>query len=203
MLSNKEMPQATALSTAVETTLVIIKPEEIESRRAPAIFSVVERICRDNGLELEARSITLDKNVLEAHYFGKGQKQMEAVGKKVAKSLTEAGFVPDADDITLAERALRNHVNAYTGKTAVVIKVTGPDAIAKMNSVKGSTDPSKVDPATIRGQFSTGTKMVDFLRQDLPVRNIVHIPETKEEATFDIENFWHNASRLVDFERIR
>ncbi len=184
-----------------ESVVIVIKPEEIEAGRAEAIFRVVERYCKENNLSLESRSVVLDRSTLQRHYFGKGDEQLDRIGKKIVSSLSEDGFSVDADGRSLAMTVLNAHVDGYEGKHAVVIKASGENAIELINKIKGSTDPAKADPSTIRGQFSTGVPLSSYLRKLEPVRNVIHVSETKSEADFDVDNLWNNSTKLVDLKR--
>lgn len=203
MLSNREAPQVADVQKPGprETTVVVIKPEEIQTGRASAIYSRIQSYCAENGLELESRSIVLDRQLLDRHYFDKGEENIQRIAVKLAKIMRE-NDIPFEDPYSAAVRLLRAHVEGYDGKPAIVVRISGPDAIAKMNAIKGNTDSTKAPSETIRGQFSPGIPVQEFLRGEMmPVRNVVHVPESKEEAAFDVETFWERASTLVSLER--
>lgn len=188
-------------SGQIEVTVAVIKPEEIAGGRAQAIYSSIERFCKENGLELESRSIVLERPILERHYLGKGGDDIERISKKVSKVMREHE-IPFDDERSAALQLLRAHIDGYDGKPAIVVRISGPDAIEKINALKGSTDPCNAAPETIRGQFSTGVALQEYLRGSMsPVRNIIHIPETQEEAAFDVQTFWEMAPSLVGLER--
>ena len=185
----------------MDTTIVVIKPEEVASGRAPEIYSAIERYCKENGLELESRSVVLDRPVLERHFLGKGDQQIDLVAKKVKDVMTRHQ-IPFQDAHEAAMRLLRAQVDGYEGRPAIVVKITGDGAVEKISAIKGSTDPCCAAPGTIRGMFSPGIGLHEYLRGSMSaVRNVIHAPETEEEAAFDIETFWKGASALVDILR--
>lgn len=182
-------------SRGKDTTVVIIKPEEIESGRAEQVLSFIKDFCANNGLQMEVKKAKLTKQVLGRHYFGRGQEYLQNVGFKILRSLGEK-----TDDsqkaIKVGEDVLRIHADSYIDKEAIVLKITGEDALNKIKSIKGSTEPEKSANGTIRKVFSTGMTIADVVNNRKPLRNIVHISENEEEAKFDLRTFWSDSKDI-------
>ncbi|MDE1856894.1 MAG: hypothetical protein KGH98_02295 [Candidatus Micrarchaeota archaeon] len=177
-----------------ESTIIMIKPEEVQAGRAWLITDHIRRFCDENGLEAYRAPVMLTREILERHYFGRGEKYVKATGVKVAGTLEKEGVKCTRSDIELGERMLRNIVDGYTDKEAHLIVVRGHDAIQKVRSIKGSTTPSESEPGTIRKKFDTGMKLYEAIANGTPMRNIVHIPDNAEEADHDLLVF----SPLID-----
>jgi nucleoside-diphosphate kinase len=88
----------------------------------------------------------------------------------------------------LAERHYAEHVQKpffaelvdfITSGPVVVVKVTGPDAIATLRALMGATDPAKADKGTIRGDLGT----------DMP-QNLVHGSDSEESAVRELALFF-------------
>jgi nucleoside-diphosphate kinase len=88
----------------------------------------------------------------------------------------------------LAERHYSEHVQKpffaelvdfITSGPVVVVKVTGPDAIATLRALMGATDPAKADKGTIRGDLGT----------DMP-QNLVHGSDSEESAVRELALFF-------------
>jgi nucleoside-diphosphate kinase len=88
----------------------------------------------------------------------------------------------------LAERHYAEHVQKpffaelvdfITSGPVVVVKVTGPDAVATLRALMGATDPAKADKGTIRGDLGT----------DMP-QNLVHGSDAEESAARELALFF-------------
>ena len=65
-------------------------------------------------------------------------------------------------------------------ETPVIVSVwEGDNAIAKVRSIIGATDPQKAAPGTIRNQFGESIQ-----------RNLVHASDSKETAEAEIRRFF-------------
>ncbi|MBM3707092.1 MAG: nucleoside-diphosphate kinase [Actinobacteria bacterium] len=72
-------------------------------------------------------------------------------------------------------------MNYITADRSIVMVVEGEDAVNKVRSIMGNTDPEKAKPGTIRGDFGT----------DITV-NVVHGSDSDENAVREIKLFFNN-----------
>ncbi len=171
-------------------TIVIIKPEEVEAGTAKSILTFISNYCSENGLACGAVKMRFTEQMLERHFLRRGTEYEKNVGAKVLKALNGIDSPKRYNsEIEAAEDVLGIHKEAYIGREFILVTVTGPDAVEKMGRIKGSTDPTRASPDTIRGRFNTGMTFYDAIARRAPLRNIVHVPENLEELDYDVKTF--------------
>lgn len=67
-------------------------------------------------------------------------------------------------------------IDAMSDKTAIIILIKGYDAINRVRSINGSTDPSKANPNTIRSMYGTSYRY-----------NCVHASDSLQSAKREIK----------------
>jgi nucleoside-diphosphate kinase len=72
-------------------------------------------------------------------------------------------------------------INYITADSSVVMVLEGEDAVNKVRSIMGNTDPAKAIPGTIRSDFGT----------DITI-NVVHGSDSAESAEREIRLFFKN-----------
>jgi len=70
-------------------------------------------------------------------------------------------------------------VNFISGEPIVAILLEAGNAVARLRSVIGQTNPKLANPKTIRGKFGTSIR-----------ENAVHAPDSRESATREIALFF-------------
>ncbi len=75
-----------------------------------------------------------------------------------------------------------------SGPTVAMV-LEGPDAITKVRTLMGATDPAKAAPGTIRNDLATSIE-----------RNVVHGSDSPESATYEIPYFF-SAIEQYPYER--
>jgi nucleoside-diphosphate kinase len=114
------------------------------------------------------------------------------IGELIGR-IERAGLRIEAMRMTEIERALAERhydehaqkpffaelVDFITSGPVVVVKVSGPDAVATLRALMGATDPAKADKGTIRGDLAT----------DMP-QNLVHGSDSEESAARELALFF-------------
>lgn len=72
-----------------------------------------------------------------------------------------------------------------TKNPSIILIAEGPDAVQRVRAIKGSTNLLQVPVGTIRRDFITD-KERELFRQGKNVKNVMHAPDDKEEAEFEI-----------------
>ena len=80
-------------------------------------------------------------------------------------------------------------VDFITSSPLVAVALDGPNAIAVVRAMVGSTRPHEAAPGTIRGDFALET-----------AQNIVHASDSPETAAVEL-GLWFDPSELVEYER--
>jgi nucleoside-diphosphate kinase len=81
-------------------------------------------------------------------------------------------------------------VEFITSGPVVAIALEGPDAIATVRRLVGSTLPNEADPGTIRGDLGISG-----------LRNLIHASDAPETAAFELD-LWFRPGELVDYARV-
>jgi nucleoside-diphosphate kinase len=98
----------------------------------------------------------------------------------------------------LAERHYAVHAGKpfYPGLVEFIISgpvaaiaLEGPDAIATVRRLVGSTRPNEADAGTIRGDYGIST-----------LRNLIHASDALETAAEELD-LWFESDELVDYQR--
>src|SRR3989344_684562 len=161
----------------IERTLVLIKPDGVQRK---LIGKIIDRF-ESNDLEItEMKLINAEREIVENHYPAE-EEYLVSLGKKGAdagdkiKDFREQGM--------MIIKWLRSYL---TGNDIIAIVISGKNAIAKVREIVGSTNPTKAEKGTIRGDFG----MDDILTansQKRAVRNLIHASGNKEEAEREIK----------------
>jgi len=161
----------------IERTLVLIKPDGVQRK---LIGKIIDRF-ESNNLEItEMKLINAEREIVEKHYPAE-EEYLVSLGKKGAdagdkiKDFKEQGM--------MIIKWLRSYL---TGNDIITIVISGKNAIAKVREIVGSTNPTKAEKGTIRGDFG----MDDILTansQKRAVRNLIHASGNKEEAEREIK----------------
>ena len=111
--------------TAMQKTLILVKPDALERGLAGAILSRFEAA----GFQIEdSRMVTPTLAHLQKHY--------EDLKERNAAAFTRT-------------------TRYYAGRKFLALALSAPNAIAKARAMAGPTDPSAAPAGTIRGDFSS------------------------------------------------
>ncbi len=81
-------------------------------------------------------------------------------------------------------------VEFITSGPVAAIALEGPDAIATVRRLVGSTLPNEADPGTIRGDLGISG-----------LRNLIHASDAPETAAFELD-LWFRPGELLDYARV-
>ncbi len=190
---SKEMDSG--LNAEKDLSMITIKPEPLSDGRADRIVEWLSEYCNQNNLSIihDAR-ITMKEEYILAHYGGPNK--LVEVGKKVLaairlsdpgprEELEGAGFTSMAED-DLGRMIRDKELRDYPGKEFRILIIAGRDALAKIRSLRGASDPSVSGKGTIRHEFSSGMSTVDVLLYNKPLDNVVHATLSFEELRSEI-----------------
>lgn len=145
----------------MQKTLVLLKCDAIERGLVGAILTRFERA----GLRVEnCRQLCPSLGEWQQHY---------------------------ADLQSRNARAFERSTQFYAGKPVIALIITGPNAILKVRSLVGPTDPLKAPPGTIRGDFSIDSiELADT--EGRSTLNLVHAADSEATARRETA-FWFKA----------
>lgn len=122
--------------------------------------------------------------------------RIEAQGLKIVKMMKRVMSVKEVETLyghvkmkyPKIWRPLKDYV---TGGESVFIVVEGQgDVVAKLQALRGASDPSKALRGTIRGDFAPDQDMLTLYDQGKVTKNIMHSPDDQEQAKREYELFF-------------
>ncbi len=145
-----------------EATLVIIKPDGLKKSLTGNILT---RLSESKLKIIGAKIVKVSKELAERHYA----------------HLKDKPFFPELIKYITGQLHGDNRV--------LVLVYWGEDAIEKVRSLSGATNPEEAHPTTIRGQY--GRILTTGLFE-----NVIHASSNKKEAEKEIK-LWFEPSEIV------
>jgi len=148
----------------MEKVLVLIKPDAMAKQLAGIIIHDISQLnLKMIGLKL----VSVKKHIAEKHY----------------EAHKEKPFYPDLLKYILGE--------FHNVKSIIAIAYEGENAIERLRTYAGKTNPDDAEPSTLRGRYgkiNSKTKNWD---------NIMHISDSLENAEKEI-SIWFDEDELVE-----
>ena len=145
----------------MQKTLILFKPDAVERGLVGAILERFERV----GLRIEqARLVRPTLVQLREHYAD-------------LKARQPAAFERTTDFLA--------------GKPFLAMVLAGPNAIAKVRQLLGSTDPMTAAPGSIRGDFSTDS-MGEADAGQRATMNLVHAADSEASVKHEASLWFRN-----------
>ncbi len=149
-----------------ERALVLIKPDSIEKHITGVIVDRLER------LELDivgAKVVALTESLIRAHY-------QHLAGKPFLEGVI---------------RYMMGEHNHITNHKIIAFVFQGENAISKIRTAVGATNPHNAAPWTIRGNFGSYDEAKDIMQ------NCVHASDSVTDAEREIA-LWFTPQELLD-----
>jgi len=145
----------------IQQTLILIKPDGLLKSLTGNILTVIS----ETKLKIIGAKVTqVTRELAQEHY----------------KALKHEEFFGDLIDYITGK---------YHTKRVLALVYEGEDAINKMRTISGSTNPEKAHPTTIRGKYGRITQKKVF-------ENAIHASENEEEAEREIK-LWFKPKELT------
>ena len=175
----------------MEKTLVLIKPDGMEKRLTGTVLSAFEK----HGLKLVAiKMVKAKKRLLSEHY---PDSMALTIGEKTKASYLKKGKEFSHDPTQFGMGVLKK-LRKFIGSAPVIAMVLeGDNAVAKVRSIIGGTEPMTAGEGTIRQTHSDDSyEKADS--ENRPVKNIVHASGTVEEAEKEVR-IWFKEKELFEY----
>lgn len=144
-----------------QQTLVLIKPDGLKKSLTGNILTRLSETKLDI---IASKVVTVSKELAEEHY----------------KSLKDKPFFPEL---------VRYIMGEYHKKKVMALVYWGPDAITKVRTICGSTNPEEADAVSIRGAYGRITTKGVY-------ENVVHASANEEDAAREIK-LWFEPKEII------
>ncbi|MGC8675981.1 MAG: nucleoside-diphosphate kinase [Candidatus Micrarchaeia archaeon] len=179
----------------IERTLVLIKPDGVYRSLVGRIITEFENA----GLKIVAMKLVKPTKELAMKHYPADEGWYNALWEKTKKSFEEQGKQFNETPQQTGDRVRGYLVDYIAGKPVVAMVVEGNEAIQNVRKLAGATSPSKADPSTIRGKYTTDSyDLADY--KGRAVKNIVHASDGKDTAEREIGT-WFDESEIVEYKR--
>jgi len=180
----------------------MIKPDGVKRGIIGDIISRFERA----GLKLVAMKMILaTEDQIEKHYPVSDEAWAARIGKKNIESFVNLGIdakeVMGTDDEMSVGKSVIGALKSYmTSGPVIPMIIEGPQAVAMVRKIVGSTLPIEADLGTIRGDYSVDSPIVANA-EGRPMHNIIHASGNVEEANVEI-SVWFDKDEIKEYERV-
>ncbi len=145
-----------------EATLVIIKPDGIKKSLTG---NIITRLSESKLQIIAAKMTTISRERAEEHYH----------------HLLEKPFF---------EELVKYMMGAYHTRRVMAMVYYGPNAIQKIRTICGATNPEEAEPTSIRGSYGRITTRGVF-------ENVIHASESVKDAEREIK-LWFKPEEIAE-----
>lgn len=188
------------MKSAVEKTLIILKPDAVQRGLVGRIIEEFETI----GLKmLVAKMVMPDKKVIEGHYPGT-REWIEGMGHKTLASYKDAGLdvkeeMGTDDPYELGQFVYKRLIDYWQTGPVIVMVWEGPHAVQIARKVRGHTIPLLAETGTIHAKYLYDSSPHSASR-DRSVKTFIHASGEPEEAIAEIK-YWFGTTEFKNYKR--
>ena len=186
------------LSTSMEQTVVLIKPDGVKKGIVGQVLSRFERV----GLKLIAvKMIWVDKTFVGKHYKD-DVNYHKTVGEKTLENYQKYGMDPaenlgTKNPVEIGRMVRKWNMEFLSSGPVMAMLLEGPGSVALVRKIVGNTFPAEALPGTVRGDFALDSAFLSNL-QKRTTQNIVHASGSVEEAGFE-RKLWFKESEIYSW----
>lgn len=159
------------MSTHIERTLILFKPDAVQRGVVGEIITRFERV----GLKIVGtKMISPTKEHYHKHY------------EEIGQVITRRG-----------EKVFNNVLDTMTNGPVIAMVLEGVEAVDLVRKLVGSTEPKSATPGTIRGDYSHMSYGYGD-EQDKGIPNLIHASGDQDDAKKEIPH-WFSEDELYDY----
>lgn len=159
------------MSTHIERTLVLFKPDAVQRGVVGEILTRFERV----GLKIVGtKMISPTKEQFYKHY------------EEIGQVITRRG-----------EKVFNNVLTVMTDGPVIAMVLEGIEAVDLVRKLVGTTEPKSSAPGTIRGDYSHMSYGYGD-EQDIAIPNLIHASGDQADAKKEIPH-WFSEDELYDY----
>lgn len=180
---------------------MLLKPDAVQRGITGEILDRFEQ----TGLKIVgAKLIKADKFLAEKHYK-KDESWHRGVGEANIKDCAALGidigeFFGTTNPVEIGKTVNQWLFDMFEKGPVFAFVFEGPNAVAKIRSLVGSTYPNVAPPGTIRGDYGLDSA-VTSLTKKRAVFNLIHASGTSDESEAEIA-LWFKPEEIISYRRV-
>lgn len=189
------------MNPMIEKTLVLIKPDAV---KRGIIGEIVSRFERASLKVVAAKLIDVDEDLAKNHYPDSiewktkvGQRTLDDCKKYNIDVIANMGT---DDPVKLGEIVKKWNMDFLMSGPVLAFVFEGVNAVERVRSLVGDTNPVKAAPGTIRGDYSIDSPIVAN-RRTRTIYNLIHASGSVDEASAEIE-LWFENNEILSYKRV-
>ena len=180
-----------------ERTFVAIKHDGVQRGLVGEVIKRIER----TGLKLVGIKMFVPDRERAIEHYGKNDAWYEEKGGNLVKALKDRGEEPVKPAIEYGKDIIETVIKYLTMGPVIAMVWEGAHAVEVVKKLAGSTEPSKSDVGTIRGDYNLDSSLTANL-DGRAVRNILHCTDVPEESDREI-NIWFTPEELINYRLVQ
>ncbi len=183
-------------ASAMERTLVLIKPDGVQRALVGEILSRFEK----PGFKVIALKLVHPTADIAGTHYADDQAWLTSVGEKTKGSYEKRGIKVKDDALTIGKRIRQQLMDFISMSPVVAIVLEGHGVIEKVRTIVGPTSPAAAAPGTIRGDLALDSYgLAD--ESGRPIQNLIHASDSHESAKREIA-IWFKDTELFPYQRV-
>ncbi len=185
----------------IEKTLVLIKPDAVARGITGEIIDRLEQ----PGLKIVgAKLVRVSKDFGAKHYHHDDEWKLKVAARNIADCEKFGLSVMDTfgteDPKKIGELTDIRNAEFLSSGPVFALVFEGPNAVAKVRSLVGSTFPDTAPAGTIRGDYGLDSAYSGMTRKRTTY-NMIHASGALDEAKEEID-LWFKPEELMDYRRV-
>lgn len=178
----------------MEKTLVLIKCDGVQRGLIGAVIGKFEQA----GLKVIGLKLVQPDGKLAEKQYPEGP-QWKATWERTKKAYDEKGLEFKETVEQLTARLRKGLIDYLAAGPVAAMVLEGNEAIANVRKMVGATSPTRADPSSIRGMYTTDSyELADKSKRS--VKNIIHASDSVESADKEIA-LWFSKKELIEYKR--
>ncbi|KND48624.1 MAG: nucleoside-diphosphate kinase [Parcubacteria bacterium C7867-005] len=180
-----------------ERSFVAVKHDGVQRTLVGEVIKRIER----TGLKIVALKMFVPTRDRAIEHYGKDDKWCEEKGSYLIEGMKAKGETPNKPAQEYGREIVETVIKYFTMGPVVGFVVEGAHAVDVVKKLAGSTEPSKSDVGTIRGDYNIDSYLSANLN-GRAVRNIMHCSDKPEEAEREIK-IWFKDEEIINYKSIQ
>lgn len=185
----------------IQKSLVLMKPDAVKRGIVGEILQRFERA----GLKIVAiKILNVDELLGSKHYHHDDEWKLKVGYRNIEdcklNGMTSLECFGTEDPREIGNSVDRRNAEFLASGPVIALVLEGPNAVAKIRSLVGSTFPDTAAPGTIRGDYGLDSALSGMKRKRTTF-NMIHASGAVDEAEEEIK-LWFKPEEIISYRRV-